>query len=303
MMNTSKAIITLIRLPNLVFIFLTQLLVYYFIIQPAVVATGKVPTLHPVYALVLSFSTVLIATAGYMINDYFDIGIDAINKPGRVTIEKIFKRRTIIFWHVLLNIIGLALASYIAFQILLLRFALIQLLCIVLLVFYSTTFKRKLIIGNFVISILSALTLVTMAVYEPNFELFNIHFKHSKLLWMYVCFSFLITFIREVIKDIEDVKGDTVQNCQTIPLVWGILTAKKISYFLLLLLAVLLVVMDIYFFSFNKVLVFFLSVNVLLFILFISRKIFKATISIEFHQISTYIKVVTLFGILSMILI
>ena len=279
-MNTSKAIITLIRLPNLVFIFLTQLLAYYFIIQPAVVDTGKAPTLPPFYVLLLSFSTVLIATAGYMINDYFDIGIDAINKPGRVTIEKIFKRRTIIFWHVLLNIIGLALASYIAFQFLLLRFALIQLLCILLLVFYSTTFKRKLIIGNFVISILSALTLVTMAFYEPNFELFNVHFQHSKLLWMYVCFSFLITFIREIIKDIEDVKGDTVQNCQTIPLVWGILTAKKITYFFILLLAVLLLVMNSHFFSFNKTLVFFLSVSVLPFIIFFSGKIVLATYSI-----------------------
>ena len=303
MMNTSKAIITLIRLPNLVFILLTQMLAYYFIIKPAVVTSGKVPTLPPMYVLLLCVSTVLIATAGYMINDYFDIGIDAINKPGRVTIEKIFKRRTIIFWHVLLNIIGLVLASYIAFQFLLLRFALIQLLCIVLLVFYSTTFKRKLIIGNFIISILSALTLGTMAFYEPNFELFNIHFHHSKLLWMYVCFSFLITFIREIIKDIEDVKGDTVQNCQTIPLVWGILTAKKITYFFILLLAVLLLVMNIHFFSFNKTLVFFLSVSVLPFIIFISGKIFRATNSIEFHQISTYIKVVTLFGILSMILI
>ncbi len=302
-MNTTKAIFTLIRLPNLVFIFLTQLLSHYFIIQPAVISEGRIPTLSHFYVFLLSFSTVLIATAGYMINDYFDIGIDAINKPGRVTIEKIFKRRAIIFWHVFLNILGLALASYIAFRFLLLRYALLQLICILLLVFYSTTFKRKLIIGNFVISLLSSMTLITMAAYEPNFELLNIDFNHCKLLWMYIFFSFLITFIREIIKDIEDVKGDTAQNCQTIPLVWGITTAKKFSYFFIFLLAVLLLITDIHFFEFNKVLFFFLSLCVLLFIFFISKKIHQATNSIEFHQISTYIKIVTLFGILSMILI
>ncbi|MBK7041315.1 MAG: hypothetical protein IPH46_12825 [Bacteroidetes bacterium] len=87
--------------------------------------------------------------------------------------------------------------------------------------FYSTTFKRKLIVGNFSIAILTSLTLVTIAMYEPQFELFNIHFQHTKLLWVYIFFSFIITFIREIVKDIEDVKGDTAQHCETIPLVWG----------------------------------------------------------------------------------
>lgn len=298
-----KAIVTLVRLPNLVFIFLTQLLAYYFIILPAVLVENHASTLSHNYVLLLCISTVLIAAAGYIINDYFDIGIDAINKPGKVTIEKIFKRRTIIIWHILLNIIALLIVAYIAYYFMLLRFVAIQILCILLLVFYSTTFKRKLIIGNVTIAVLTALTLITMAVFEPKFELFNYHFQHTKLLWMYVIFSFLITLIREIIKDVEDVKGDTAQNCQTIPLVWGIGIAKKITYFFIFLLTILLMITNIYFFSFNKLLVIFLSITVLLPLLFTLRKTIDAANSGDFHKISTNLKLITLFGILSMLLI
>ena len=302
-MNKFKAVITLIRLPNLVFILLTQLLTYYAIILPAVLSAKHVATLSTFYVALLCLSTVLIAAAGYIINDYFDIGIDAINKPEKVTIEKVFKRRTIIIWHITLNVVAIMIAAFIAFYYVQLRLLTIQLICILLLIFYSTTFKRKLIVGNFSIAILTSLTLVTMAIYEPQFELFNIHFQHTKLLWVYIFFSFIITFIREIVKDIEDVKGDTAQHCETIPLVWGIATAKHFTYLFIAFLMLLLIITGWYFMSFNLVLVFFLGLTVFIPIVYVSVKISKALTSHEFHAISTYIKIITLFGILSMLLI
>lgn len=302
-MQIIKAIVTIIRLPNLVFIFLTQLFAYYFIILPALHSTSQQATFNDFYIVLLSLSTVLIAAAGYIINDYFDIGIDAINKPNKVTIEKIFKRRTIIIWHIVFNIIGIAIAAYIAFYFVQLRYIIIQIISILLLLFYSTTFKRKLIIGNVTIACLTSLTLLTMAFYEPNFRLFDLQFAHSKLLWMYVLFAFLITLIREIIKDIEDVKGDTAQHCETIPLVLGIQTAKNICYVLIIFLEILIVVISIYFFQFNLFLVMFLAVFVSLPLILVSQKIVIAANSIDFHKISTYIKLVTLFGILSMVFI
>ena len=302
-MQIIKAIVTIIRLPNLVFIFLTQLFAYYFIILPALHSTSQHATFNDFYVVLLSLSTVLIAAAGYIINDYFDIGIDAINKPNKVTIEKIFKRRTIIIWHIAFNIIAIATAAYIAFYFVQLRYIIIQIISILLLLFYSTTFKRKLIIGNVTIAFLTSLTLLTMAFYEPNFRLFDLKFAHSKILWMYVLFAFLITLIREIIKDIEDVKGDTAQHCETIPLVLGIQTAKNICFVLIVLLEILIVVTSIYFFQFNLFLVVFLAVVVFLPLIFVFQKIVVAANSIDFHKISTYIKLVTLFGILSMIFI
>lgn len=302
-MSKLKAVIILIRFPNLIFIFLTQLLSYYFMVAPAVRSQGTTPTLSNFYIVLLCLSTVLIAAAGYMINDYFDIGIDAINKPDKVTIEKIFKRRTIIIWHITLNIIALALVSYISLRFVQFKLIIIQLISILLLVFYSTTFKRKLIIGNLTIAVLTSLSLLTIAFYEPKFDLFSFDYLHAKLLWMYVLFSFTITFIREVIKDIEDVKGDTAQNCETIPLVWGISIAKLFVYILLVLLLLLLIVTLLTFYSVNMVLVIYMTITVFFPLIFIFFKTVKAVNSAEFHTISTYTKLVTLSGILSMTLL
>ncbi len=302
-MSKIKAAFTLIRFPNLVFIFLTQVLARFFIIDPAIKDRGMIAVLDTPHFYLLCLSTVLIAAAGYIINDYFDIGIDAINKPHKVTIEKIFKRRTIIIWHISLNIAAMLIVIGLTLSLLQLRLVLIQLVSILLLIFYSTTFKRKLIIGNLCIGVLTGLTLLTVAFYEPAFELFNTDFLHSKLLWMYVLFSFIITFIREVVKDIEDVKGDTAQNCETIPLVWGIDNAKKIVYVFIGLLLTLLLITAYYFFSFNKVLVIYLFAAVFVPVIFTLYKTRQASHSADFNRISTYVKIVTLLGILSITLI
>ncbi len=302
-MRKFKAVFTLVRLPNLVFILLTQWLAHYFIVAPALLRQLGSPVLDSMLLSLLCLSTVLIAAAGYMINDYFDIGIDAINKPHKVTIEKFFKRRTVIIWHITLNLFALLMAGYIAYYYVQFRVIGIQLLCILLLLFYSTTFKRKLIIGNISIALLTSLTLLTVALYEPSFELSNTGFKHAKLLWMYVLFSFIITLIREIIKDIEDVKGDTAQHCETIPLVWGIDTAKTIVYCLFGLLLILLLITCIYFYRFNTGLVFYLAIAVFAPVGYIFFQTRKAITSVDFHRLSTYIKLVTLLGILSMTLI
>ena len=117
-MKLISAFFRLIRWPNLVFIALTQFLFYYCIITPSLPESyfQQSRSLSPPVFYLLVLASVLIAAAGYIINDYFDIGIDAINKPERVTIEKIFKRRTIITWHILLNVIALMMAGYIAYH-------------------------------------------------------------------------------------------------------------------------------------------------------------------------------------------
>ncbi len=299
-MQKLRAIVTLIRLPNLVFIFLTQWLAWYSMILPVLKNTSMSVFVlsYPMLGL-LSFSTVLIAAAGYMINDYFDIGIDVINKPERVTIEKIFKRRTIISWHILLNVFALLMAGYVAYHFLQLRYLGLQLLCIFLLLVYSTTFKRKLIIGNLIIAVLTALSLLTIAMYEPAFPLFQPRIDLVQMYWFYILFAFLITFIREVIKDIEDIKGDDAQHCKTIPLVWGIQAAKKFVYTLVGILMVSLLMITYTRFLQNPAAASIMSL-LCLSLVFVCYKVYLSTNTFHFHLVSTYLKWITLFGILSM---
>ncbi|GBL35176.1 digeranylgeranylglyceryl phosphate synthase [Filimonas sp.] len=296
-----KAMMTLIRLPNLVFIFLTQVFAWYALILPVVKDSrfGE-PVLSNGMLILLAFSTVIIAAAGYMINDYFDIGIDLINKPERVTIEKIFKRRTVIVWHILLNILALLMAGYIAYHSIRLRYLGIQLFSILLLLFYSTTFKRKLIIGNLVIAVLTALSLLTVAAYEPMFPIFQISLYSIKIYWLYVLFAFLVTFCREVVKDIEDIKGDDARQCKTIPLVWGIQAAKNFVYGLIVVLLLLLFSISFTQYESGYRVIFVMS-SLALALIFVSHKVRQATHTFHFHSISTYLKWITLAGILSML--
>lgn len=298
-MNKLKAIVTLIRLPNLLFILLTQILVHTCIILPVIAS----PTLNTTFWSLFAISTVLIATAGYIINDYFDIGIDAVNKPNKVTIEKVFKRRSIILWHIILNLVALILCGYIAFHFIKLRFVGLQLFSVFLLLFYSTTFKRKLIIGNVSIAILTSFTLITTTLYEPKFQVWNYNQPRAKLLWVYIIFAFIITLIREIIKDIEDIKGDSVLDCSTIPLVWGIDKAKQIVYGLHMVMFLFLAIVGVYFFDDNKILMSYLFLTVFIPLIWSLKKTRDAKTSLDFHNLSSAVKWITLMGILSMLLI
>src|ERR1700742_2620502 len=117
MLQLAGAFFRLIRWPNLVFIILTQWLFYYFILDigTVVVAGGQIdyqPNLHPLLLGYLSLSSVLIAAAGYIINDYFDLNIDRVNKPDKLVVEKIIKRRSTILWHWILSSLGVVLGFY-----------------------------------------------------------------------------------------------------------------------------------------------------------------------------------------------
>jgi 4-hydroxybenzoate polyprenyltransferase len=109
--------------------------------------------------------------------------------------------------------------------------------------------------------------------------------------------------MREIIKDIEDIKGDLVQNCKTIPLVFGINRAKKIIYLIAFILTSIIILSSIYWLHTNIILIISLLIGIVFPLLITLYLLWKANTSKQFHQISTYIKIITFIGILSMTLI
>lgn len=151
-MKLLLAFLRLIRYPNLLYIFLTQYLLQYAVFRPVFARYGWQPSLGHAAFFLLSLSTVLIAAAGYIINDYFDVNTDLWNKPDKLIVDRLISRRWAMFWHSALNVIGVGIGFGLAWKIgyPLLGFA--QLICTGLLWFYSTSYKRQLLIGNIVIS-------------------------------------------------------------------------------------------------------------------------------------------------------
>ena len=310
-MKLLLAFFRLIRWKNLLFIALTQFLFYYCIIVPSLPVSYYLlsNTLTQPLFLLLVVSSIFIAAAGYIINDYFDINIDRINKPEKMVVEKIINRRWAILLHWLITTIGLIISLYIGFKTSFIVF-IANIICTLLLWFYSTTFKKKLLSGNIIISLLTAWTVLvlyfaTNITYHSGTSLspyiyaaFNRIFKFAVL---YGGFAFIISLIREVVKDIEDMEGDSKYNCKTMPIVWGIPTSKVFAGVWLVVLIGILSIIQFYALQLGWLLIsFYCLLVVVLPLIWILRKLYVAQSSKHYHQLSQIIKLVMLFGILSL---
>ncbi|MBL4708125.1 MAG: geranylgeranylglycerol-phosphate geranylgeranyltransferase [Flavobacteriales bacterium] len=254
----------LIRFPNLAIIALTQYAIRFGIIYPFLKQAELSLFLSEGLFALLVGATVLIAASGYIINDYFDVKLDHVNKPEQLIVGKSVSRRQAMFLHFLVNGIGISMAAYVAFSIHHPMLILIQLICAALLWFYSVNFKKQILIGNLIIAALTALVPFTAGYYEiailfdqtlaattdvpfeaHNFRslLFNIQYL---LYWIigYSAFAFLLTLIREIIKDCEDIQGDEAFGCKTLPIVHGVDKAKKIANVIALFLLAALALLE-----------------------------------------------------------
>lgn len=307
------AFFRLIRWPNLIFIALTQSLFYYCIIVPSLpVGYNGLPykLTQPVFYLLLTAS-VFIAAAGYIINDYFDINIDQVNKPDKMVVEKIIKRRWAILLHWIITSVGLLISLYVSFKT---SFIIIiaNMLCTLLLWVYSTTFKKQLLSGNIIISLLTAWTVMVLYFATNNTYHFTIQFPPEiftamnrifKFAVLYAGFAFIISLVREVVKDIEDIQGDAKYNCKTMPIVWGIQSSKVFAGVWLVVLTGALSIILFYALQLGWWLAtLYCSIMVVAPLIWILRKLYTAQNTQQYHKLSSIIKLVMLSGIVSMLL-
>jgi len=277
----------------------------YCVIQPLLAEGNKKPSLNYVNFSLLIISSIFIAAAGYVINDYFDLNIDRINKPGRLIIQKYISRRWAIVWHFFLSMAGVAIGFYLdlASHVTLLGFS--NLICACLLFIYSISLKKKLLSGNILISLLTAWTVLVVTWCEARFFFnpadVNIR-KIIRITFLYAGFAFIISLIREAIKDIEDIEGDRKYGCKTMPILWGVNVSKIYSAIWLTTITLILCSLMIYMLQLHWWIA---AVYCLLFIILplarIFQKLFKAQTSKDFHELSILVKIVMFTGILSMI--
>lgn len=313
-MKLLYAFARLVRWPNLVFIALTQALFFYCIVQPEFEDAAKQANLHPPYIWWMILSSILIAAAGYIINDYFDLNIDRINKPDKLVVERVIRRRWTIIWHLVFSVIGVLIGVYIDWKTNVRFLGLANLACVVLLFVYSISLKKKLLSGNVLISLLTAWTIFVitwcevnqLSVVQPRFDAERI----IKWAFVYGGFAFIISLIREVIKDMEDIEGDRKYRCRTMPIVWGLNVSKVFTAVWLVVLMAAILILLVYILRFvyrtdasaGWWFGFIYSVVLVLAPLaWILRHLFRAQSAADFHRLSSMVKLVMLSGIFSMI--
>ncbi|WP_081909294.1 geranylgeranylglycerol-phosphate geranylgeranyltransferase [Flavobacterium sp. ASV13] len=257
----------------------------------------------------LVLSTVLLAAAGYVINDIFDVATDSINKPNNVIIGKGISEARAYNIYIGLNITGVAIGFYLSNVILRPSFATVFILIASLLYFYSTSLKQIMILGNFIVALLLALSVIIIGIFDlfpaTNAENQAQMASLFSILIDYALFAFMINFIREIVKDIEDVNGDYNQGMNTLPIAIGISRAAKIALgFAIIPFILSLLYINTYFMQ-NKLYIatLYSFAFVLAPLLYFIVKIFTAKTQKEFHHLSTVLKLILLFGILSILVI
>lgn len=263
---------------------------------------------HWQYAL-LVFSTVCIAAGGYLINNILDKGTDEINKPENVVIGNGISENVGYNIYIALNIVGVGLGFYIANIVGKPNFAAVFIIIAATLYVYANGLKQSLLIGNFIVAILLSLSILII----PIFDLLPVILPENqvgmgiifKILIDYAVFAFVINFIREIVKDLEDVNGDYNHGMNTLPIALGVARTVKIVFglsfipigFIIYYINENLFSNDLYYASAYGLLL------ILAPLLYFTVKIFTAKNQKHFHHLSNVLKIVIFFGILSIAVI
>jgi 4-hydroxybenzoate polyprenyltransferase len=304
----------LIRFPNLLLIAFTQYMIRLCLIEPSLHLYGMYVQMSDMEFALLVVASVFIAAGGYIINDYFDVRIDLINKPGQMVIDKGIKRRVAMGAHAVLSSVGVIGGIYISWRCnIFLAGGTLFTVSVIALWFYSTSLKYRFLTGNLLISFFTAMIPFMVALFEIplviikyNSKLVQMQYEQGSaitttlLVWAgaFAIASFGLSLIREIIKDTEDIEGDKEYGCRTIPIVLGIKKAKTIVSILVLFFMAAVAYLQYSQFKANDKYSFFYFLLLIQFpfagLLFC---IARATEKKHFHFASTFTKLIMLAGI------
>ena len=239
-----KPYLRLLRVGNLVFLAILLFVMEKWVATP-LLQLAQFSEQMPWWVLtLLILSTVLIAAGGYVINDYFDVKIDRINRPEDLVVTRHITRDGAMRLFQILTAVGVAAGLAVAWWAKSWTLAMIYIVIPGLLWFYSASYKRQLLIGNIVVSFVSALVPLLVAIANADYlrHLYGDALQYTPItgqlyVWIsgFALFAFLMTLAREMVKDIEDITGDKEMECRTAAIVWGEKPTKMIVSILLLI--------------------------------------------------------------------
>jgi 4-hydroxybenzoate polyprenyltransferase len=302
-LNHINALLRLIRWPNLLIVAISQVLIRQCILFPILKQSGMEPQLPLSLFVILVIATVFVTAGGYAINDYFDRKIDRVNKPQSLIVGNLIYPRHAMAYHLFFTISGLLLGTWVALRVGELYLSMVFFMVSGLLWFYSTTYKRELLLGNVIIAILTALVPFLVLLYELPLLARNYGSGISPItrvlvIWVlgFSLFAFLVNLNREIVKDAEDFEGDQAYGKKTIPVVWGMEAARWISVTFTGLTIALLVCVWFWFIRDNITLIYFLVMLIipLVLVLFMLLKSLNKTM---LHKASFWLKIVMLSGL------
>ena len=255
--------------------------------------------------VLLVAATVFITAGGYVINDYFDIKTDLINK-GKVIVGTKIPRRKAMMWHSVFNIAGVAAGFYISYKAGYIWLGSLFLVVSGLLYFYSASYKRQFLIGNIIVALLTATVPMLVVFYEwpalyKYYTLNAIRLPHINFIMYWVggfaLFAFLTNLIREIIKDIEDFEGDIAYGRNTVPVILGVLSTKIVSIFLISV-TILLLFLTWHYFVNDTITFIYLTAVVVLPLIYAIYMLIISKEKKQLHSASRIMKIVMLTGVL-----
>ena len=277
------SLFSVIRLYNIFIIIIAQYFTSIFIIS---IDTSISSILFDFQLFLLILSSSIAIASGYIINNFYDYEKDLINKPIKSKIDKVIRKRTKLSLYVALNFLCIYTSSLVSW-----RAVLFFSIYIFVIWLYSHKLKRILFIGNVVSSLLSVIPFFIILIYYKNFEL---------IIFLYAIFLFLIVYMREIIKDLENIKGDFTLDYRTIPVVYGEKSSKYLlSIVSLFTVAIIYILLS----GFDTGMMFYyyyFSIAVLLFFIIV---LWKYDSKKYYNFLHNLLKFLIVLGVLSIVLI
>ena len=295
----------LIRYKNLLILALMQLIFRYGFLELQNIPVALADWQY----CILVLATVCIAAGGYIINNIFDVETDSENKPNNVIVGKFISETKAYNLYIGFTVIGVAMGFYLSNVIEKPSFASMFIVIAATLYFYATSLKQSLLIGNFIVALLLSFSVIIIGI----FDLFPITNEENRpvmgllfgILLDYAIFAFIVNFIREIVKDLQDVNGDLNQGMNTLPILLGVTKTTKLV-FGLSFIPIIIILKYINTNLFAAGLLYATLYGLILILaplLYFTIKIWSAKTAHHFHHLSTVLKWILFFGILSIVVI